>query len=493
MEALRQNNGFVWGFLLTNQEVNIYKAINSRLSCVLLPKESVVIKRMPLLLVCLLLLPFTFHNAMAVETRGEQQEQKPSTLQIPIGQTEESIITGQGQTGTEVFGLTGGNIHPFLLFSEQWTDNLYYTDSNKVEDFVTSISPGIWFALPANREKLLDIGTTTTAPGGLEISRATPESIRKFQGYLYYAPEFVFYSENPQHDTDNHKAEGLLQYNFNMGLTVNLVDQFNINNEPNNNGIVDRIDKYADNLLDFILVYETPERFKFRIDFSNYDLNYDDQVNDYRNRNDNSYDFYIFYKVRPKTSMFVEYEFADIRYDEFPDSDSTENRYYAGLQYNVTEKTNGSIKFGYAEKDFKIGSSFDESNFSSEIQIQHNFTPKRALKLTGVRRYNESTMIGSMSFLTTEVTAAWLQRLTERWSGTLRCSYSTDEYDGLFSFGGSTDNRSDTTFSVATATRYKLRDWLLFDLGYIFRTRNSNFKLFDYSTNTIFFRFDLDI
>jgi len=452
-----------------------------------------LIKRIPLLLSCLLWCLFVCHDAMAADAPVGQQNQPESFSPIPVGQTEEKIIPGQGQIEADVFGKKGGYYHPFLLFEERWTDNLYYTNSKEEEDFITTISPGIWLALPANREKLLKIGTTTTSPGGLKVSRMKPEAARKFQSYLFYAPEFVYYADNSQHDAINHQVEGMLQYNLNMGLSIDVVDQYQSNHEPNDNGISERIDKYKDNLFDLLLVYETPERFKFRFDYSNYDLNYDDDVNEYRNRNDNSYAFYAFYKVKPKTSVFVEYEFADIRYDEYTDSDSSEHRYYGGLDWNMTAKTNGRIKLGYIEKDFDKGSAFDDDDFSLEIQTQHNFTPKRALKLVGFRRFNESSLIDSSAVLTTGITAAWLQRFTEKWSGTLQCSFTMDEYDGLITYNRVTDDRVDDIFSIAPALRYKMRDWLVVDFAYIFAIRDSNFSLFDYTTNTIFFRVDIFI
>ncbi|MBI9089259.1 MAG: outer membrane beta-barrel protein [Desulfobacterium sp.] len=417
----------------------------------------------------------------------------PAASNAPIGQEEIELPSGQEGIGADIFGKKGGFIHPFLLFEETYTDNLYNTNTNEKEDFITTISPGLWLALPANREKLLDIGTTNTSPGGLNLSRIKPDTTRRAQGYFLYAPEFVLYADESDHNTVNHKAEGLFQYNFNMGLSIDVVDQFNRRSEVNDNGISERLDEYQDNLLNFIMAYDPSEKIRFRVDYSNYDLEYDDSVNDYRNRNDNSFSAYVFYRIKPKTSVFVEYEFADISFDTNSDSDSVENRYYTGLEWAITAKTKGRVKAGYIKKDFDKEGMDDQDGFSYEIQAQHNFTPKRALQVNGFRRFNESTMITSATYLSTGLSAAWLQRFAEKWSGTLNVSYTNEEYKGNITFNGVTGERDDDLFSIAPAVRYEFRDWMLFDLGYIFAQRDSNFAPFDYNNNTIFFRIDISL
>jgi polysaccharide biosynthesis protein VpsM len=459
-------------------------------------------KRMAVLFLCLFCLLSIFRNGVAADSpsgrliapeSASDQEQPKQEVQIPVGQTKKEVLPEDGRTGAEVFGKKGGFLHPFLLLEERYTDNLYYTESGKEDDFITTISPGLWLALPSNREKLLEMATTTTSPGGLKVSRIKPEATRRMQSYLLYSPEFVYYANHSSHDTVNHKAEGLFQYNFNMGLSLDFVDQFNISHEVNDNGISKRIDEYQDNIFNFLAVYDASERFRFRFDYSNYDLNYKDDINNFRDRTDNSFAAYIFYKFKPKTSLFAEYEFADIQYDTDSESDSTENRYYAGLEWDVTAKTNGRIKLGYIEKEFDAANVDKQSDFSIEIQGQHNFTPKRALKVIGFRKFNESDMIGAYASISTGISVAWLQRFTEKWSGTLNGSFTRDEYEGLFVFRGITDEREDDIFSIAPALRYKFRDWMIFDLAYIYSKRDSNFGIFDYDNNTIFLRMDVSL
>lgn len=412
---------------------------------------------------------------------------------IPVGQTEGEDFQDDGATGEEAFGKRKGRFHPILFVETRYTDNLYNTNHGKENDFILSVATGLWIAIPANREKLLELGTTTTSPGGMSLARIKPESTRKTQTYLLYSPEFVFYSKHSGHNDINHKAEGMFQYNFNMGLSLDFVDQFNIRSQANNNGISETLDTYKDNIFNVLAVYEPSEKLKFRLDYSNYFLDYEEDINAYMDRTDNSYAAYIFYKIKPRTSIFVEYEFSDIAFDTYTNADSVENRYYAGLQWDVTAKTRGRLKLGYIDKDFDRSFVEDQSGFSWELQTMHNFNPKRAMQINTFQRFNESNMIDSYTFLTSGIRASWLQRFSEKWSGTLMGSYTKDNYKGIFIYEDKENEREDKIFSIAPALRYEFKKWLLFDLGYAYTKRNSNFDIFDFKNNTIFFRADFSM
>lgn len=441
-------------------------------------------------------------SSQTVLPAGQTEDSIPAgqSEKIPIGQSDGNIPVGQSEAeeapaviDADIFGKKGGYFHPFILFEERYTDNLYNTNTHEEEDFITTAAPGFWIALPSNREKLLDIGTTSTSPGGLELSRIKPETTRRYQGYFLYSPEFVFYADHPDHNTTNHRVEGLFQYNFNMGLSLDFVNLFNDTHQANNNGISEQIDKYKDNLFNVIATYQPSEKVKFRLDYSNYDLDYEDIFNRYMNRNDNSFSAYVFYKLKPKTSIFIEYEFSDIDFDTYTDSDSEEDRYYAGVQWDITAKTRGRIKLGYLDKDFDRPWVEDQDGFSFEVQTQHNFSPKRALQLSGFQRFNESNFIGSSCFRTTGGIVSWLQRFSEKWSGTLTGSFTHDKYEGVFTSNDFTDKREDDTFYIAPALRYEFREWATFDLAYIYTDRDSNFDYFDFVNNTFFLRVELSL
>ncbi|MCP4723070.1 MAG: outer membrane beta-barrel protein [Desulfobacteraceae bacterium] len=420
---------------------------------------------------------FVLHFSYAAETPPTGQSKE--SVVVPGGQSKGTPISEEG-IGADVFGEKGGIFHPFLIVEEKWTDNLFITESNTKDSFVTTIAPGIWMAIPANRAKLLTIKTTTTSAGGLQLSRVKPEATRRYQAYALYSPEYVLYSDYSNHDHWNHNAEAMFQYNLNNGLSFDLIDVFSDREEISGDGRTDALYRHQDNLLDFITTYEPSEKLKLRFDYSNYILEYDEIINAYRDRMDNTFAFYAFYKFWPKTALFAQYAYADIDYDTFNLTDSIENRYYVGVNWEITAKTRGTFKLGYMDKDFDSPLVEDQEGFSFELQTQHNLTPKRALQVNAFRKFQESNTFGASSFYATGIEVGARQKFTEKWSATLVASYERDDYNGV--------DRDDDYFSVGPALRYEPRKWLIFDFGYFWNYNDSNINFYDYTSNELFLR-----
>ncbi len=421
------------------------------------------------------------HDIHAQDSTGG----RPAASTIPGGQTAES---GAGIAAEDVFGREGGYLHPFLFLEGMYTDNLYYTNSGDEEDFITTVAPGLWLAVPANREQLLEIDTSPTSTGGLQVSRMKPQGDRRMQSYLMYSPSFVSYSQNSRHDHVNHRAEGLFMYNFDMGLSVDVMDQFNNRHEINNNA-AERLDEYHDNIANLLLTYQTSKKFKFRLDFGNYVLDYDEAQNDFRDRMDNSVAAYVFYQILPKTSVFGEYEYADIDYDERDLFNSEEHRYYLGVDWDITADSRGRIKAGYMKKIFDESRFGEDDGFSAEVQIFHSFNPKRHASLIAYRRFTESSMSTAYEVITTGINFSLMQRFTAKWSSTLNLMYYEDDYEATNAT--STTERKDDTFRIGPALIFEPRDWMKVILSYYYSTRDSEYDVYEFENNTIALSIDL--
>ena len=120
-------------------------------------------------------------------------------------------------------------------------------------------------------------------------------------------------------------------------------------------GITTELDKFKNNLANITLNYDITNRFKFKVDYSNFLVDYTARRNDFRDRSDNAVSGYLFYKIRPKTSsLFAEYEFLDIAYKTNDLFNSREHHWFGGVQWDITAKSKGSVKAGYGIKDFTV-------------------------------------------------------------------------------------------------------------------------------------------
>lgn len=415
------------------------------------------------------------------ETKGIIVPEKGSAEEQPLSTT-------KGKTFGDVFGSGRGFVHPFLAITEYWTDNVFYTRDNKQSDFATVLSPGIWLAVPHVNEKLLQIDTANISPGGYSLSRFQPEIFKRYQLYLFYNADIERFSKFSSQNDDNHRAEGFFQYNLRGGLTLEFVDQFIISHDQRGTGVTTELDKFRDNLANVTVLYDVSDRFKLKVDYSNFLVDYLASRNAFRSRDDNALSGYVFYKFQPKTSAFVEYEFVDIRYRNDSLLNGREHHWFGGLQWDITAKSRGSVKAGYGIKEFADSSLVGGNDFILEAQVNYHFTPKTEVILKASRRTDETNVQGTNFILSDTVEAQYLQRITGKITADIKLSYANDSYKGDVTLNAVTKKLSDNYYSGAAAVRYKFKEWLQLDLGYIYDRRNSSFSELDYAANIFFLR-----
>jgi polysaccharide biosynthesis protein VpsM len=425
-------------------------------------------------------------STVAASTVAGQQE--PVSPQPPAN--DNPVVAAQDRPSEEVFGRQNRSIHPFLTITEYYTDNAFSTNKDKKSDFITVLSPGIWLTVPVELEKISTVDTSTLSPGGLSLSRYPPDAFKRYQAYLSYVANIELHSRDSAGlNFVGHQAEGLLQYNFRGGLSLELLDQFEFSHDDFGTGISSReLDKYKTNLLSFIATYRLSERFNLRAGYANNIVRYDDDTFEFRDRDDNVFSGYIFYKFKPKTSLFVQYEFIDIQYKKDTVLNSKEYHYLGGIQWDMTAKSSGTIKAGYGFKDFNESDAEDSKDFIMELQLSHRFTPKTAMTLTASRTTNETNISTTDYILSTTIGVGYVQMLTSKLTADIQLAYTNDIYRHDLTYDERTDQLNDKYYTASFSLRHKIKRWLETSVGYLFSKRDSNFSDFDYTTNSIFLR-----
>jgi len=381
-----------------------------------------------------------------------------------------------------------GYIHPFINVTEYYTDNLFHTDSDEEDAFYTVISPGIWVALPRSKEPFLRLSTLNTAPGGLDASRLSTNTSRRLQAYALYRADIREYSDFSEENRVDQRGEGLLRYNFRGGLSLQLDDIYEMNQDPYSTGLSQnrQLDKFQSNLLHLQIDYSVGPKLSLRGEYSRYRLDYDSSRNAFRERYDDAFSIYFFYRMLPKTSVYLLYDYIDIDYDWDILGDSTEQHYYLGLQWDMTAKSTGRIMVGYGEKDFDAGTGSDQDDLLGEIQVDHRFTKKTSAYLRATRKTNETDTPGVKNILSYRTQLGFRQRVTAKLRGSIDLFYLRDSYQGDITIEGQTDERVDDYYGAGLALGYAPLRWLNLTLGYRFTERDSNFSRFDYQSNTVY-------
>ena len=314
----------------------------------------------------------------------------------------------------DIFEKKNRYLHAFLSANQSYTTNLYKTDRDHEGAWTTIINSGVWTAFPSNMKRSVNIITANASPGGLAIEPFMPSFSQRFQAYFSYNANLEMYhgqNDKTYHDPDfgtgitkntkddrlTHRFDGMLHYNSGNRLSVIAIDQYKISYDAFSERAYLTDDKYKSNLFGIAGTLDLTKKLWLRLDYSNFYLNYKENFDKNEDRMDNTYAAYIFFRMTSKTSVFVEYDFADIGYDSSI-GDNHEHRYFTGFRWEMTGKSSGQIKGGFARKksdnspttDTDAASSdISANNWIAAIQIDHNLTSKTNLSFNAYRRYDE--------------------------------------------------------------------------------------------------------
>ena len=346
-------------------------------------------------------------------------------------------------------------IHPFLALQERFNDNVFNTSADKKSDFSTVITPGLQLLFPRVKKKYhLEL-----------IYQADLERFNKFK------------SEN----ANNHKAAGKFEVKFPVGLEFAASDEFIRNHDPRGVNISGELDFFRTNLASASAAYNVSDRFKIRLDYSNYIVDYEAGRNDFRNRTDNALAAYVFYRFQPKTSAFVEYEYVVIDFRSSDEFDSKEHHLFGGITWDVTGKTKGTVKAGYGSKTFQDPTIEGFKGYLMELIIDHNFTPRHSIKIKGARRTNETNVFGTSFFITTGASIEYFQKFTGKITGTAAISYGRDSFHGDLP-------RRDDARQAGIGLIYQFKKWLRTEAKYSYTKRKSTENEFNYRNNTYYLK-----
>jgi len=383
-----------------------------------------------------------------------------------------------------------GYVHGSLSLTGAFTDNAFNTKTDKKSDFSLLLSPEIWTDFKPAGVRPAEIGDVSTrSPGGLVLSRSLPEQARLYNMHLLYRAEIPLTSiHSPSGSSVSQTLRAGASYEGNR-LFVDVNDQIDISYEERGIGLSTtpgEVNTYKSNLFNVVAAYDIGHRSKLRLDYSNFFFRSDSLDNRFRDRTDNAVAAYFYYRVRPRTSMFVGYSFIDVAYVDHS-LDSKEQQFFGGLQWDMTAKSGGSIRVGYGVKDF-AGAGGNNGNFIVEAQVRHQFTPKTVLSVTAFRKTNETSLFTTFYTITDGVRAAYQQRLTPKITGYADLAFLEDRYQGALNFGGESKERTDRIFQAGAGLQYEFRRWLSAAAGYTHTRRNSNFSDFSFSNNSLYFR-----
>ncbi len=345
-------------------------------------------------------------------------------------------------------------IHPWFQITEQYDSNVYI-DSSAKDDFVTTLTPGIAIEWPL-RDNILKAD---------------------------YHVDVIKFQDQTSQDANNHYFTSQFDINW-RDISFYIKEDFRKVFERPSREDVARL-KREDNLAGI----------GTRIDLQRFDLElgYQNFIRDYKagpgferfDRTEDIYSIIMSHKTFPKTSLLMEYDFGQVRYDEPDNPDSDYNQLLVGAKGKLTAKSTGTIKVGYQARDYTREGESDYRSGVIYADIVEQFTERDALKISFLRTPYESTYAPNNFYKIDRIAATFGHYFNNKIMGFLLGDYQINSYPRETTEGTETAKRKDNYWSLGSGIRYYFRKWATLTLSYEHIERDSNLSIYDYRENLI--------
>lgn len=340
-------------------------------------------------------------------------------------------------------------IHPFASVSETFSDNIYYTLTNEKRDAIITYTPGIKLDLPVGRQLV------------------EAEYYAVSSRYRTYRGE----------DTTDHHASGLMDFKIGSPFELKLSDVFTKGHEPRSSSATGFIEVFRNNIATASASYQLPGRSKVQFDAGK--STWDFMQSAFRDRDEKFGAGYLYYRFLPKTSVFVEFDRRKVVFEDATlNLDSIVDSELAGLTWEITERSKGTIKAGRVQKDFESPVYTDFRGWTSSIDLRHAFSEDTSLMISGQRTVNETNVLGTAFFVTTGGYGEFTQRLFRKLAIVARGSYGKDVFSNPLP--PDTIIREDKTATAGGGLKFDLWDWFALGADFTYRSRESNIPANDY-------------
>ncbi len=185
------------------------------------------------------------------------------------------------------------------------------------------------------------------------------------------------------------------------------------------------------------------------------------------------------YDLTGKTSAVLEARYKQFNY-KFQSAtvnlDSSEQKYFTGLNWEATAKTSGRARIGYTKKNFKKVSTQDVGFFSWELGVE--WLPMSYSSWVLETSLTPVETDGTGSFIKNKsVNLSWNHAWNERLSHAISLAYTRGAYQADLS------SRVDKTTTASVSVSYQMLRWLAIEPSYHYSNRSSNALNSSYRAN----------
>ena len=188
----------------------------------------------------------------------------------------------------------------------------------------------------------------------------------------------------------------------------------------------------------------------------------------------------VFWKIRPKADLRLNYNYGTKSFSIQTDRDVTRHQVLLAVRGDLTAKLSSTFRIGVEKRD--PDSSFQPGYLGPIMGGDWIFRPteRTILTLLTDRSVQESTF-GDVPFYVTTSGGVGAQHLFwNKLTASLRATVGQDKYPSKQTVNGQTDWRSDIFFTYGGGLDYEIQPWLSVGVEYAHIARRSNFNAFDF-------------
>ncbi|MCK9554453.1 outer membrane beta-barrel protein [bacterium] len=411
---------------------------------------------------------FLLANIAIAETLSEDRTTRIEET-LPVRSGILGSVTKFELTNNELPLREGLKADPFLLHAaftaqEQWDSNIFLTEDDEKEDFITKLSPSIGIELPIQEHKLS----------------------------ADYKMDAYFFARYDREDYIDHTIRGLAALDF-TNFRVNVSEMYRRFSDRSGSEDTNRIRQQHNHLRAGV---------SSAFDQLSYDIGYTFGIEDYLNdeiiagpltyddkdRKLHVVDVTLSYRFAPKTSFLVESDLGFYRYNSRYSSDSWYTEDLVGLKGELTDKITINGRAGlryqkYDSSDYVVDKDF--FSFVCKGGIEFKASKDDVFTLNVERSIYESTYQDINYYNVNFVSLSYTHWFNDKVSANLYGDYQYNWYPEETTEGTETARRYDHIFGGGGGLRYDVREWLSLEAMYEYKQRDSKFDTFDFEDHII--------
>ena len=389
-----------------------------------------------------------FLASVAVSAIAQTTAPVKPTYQIP---TDEPKNDDQGPRGWPIS--EGVALYPSVGLSFGRDDNLFLTNTNAKSSNIYAIAPAL---------KL-----QARSSASLFTIDASSKSAR--------------YDQSRADDYTDYRLAGTGEFVLSSKMGLRLGAEYNKGHDPrgsNDRGISSEPDQFRNTGVGGLFAFGGNDaRGRFEAEASSFDKRYTNNraTTVASDRNTDSFAGRFFTRIAEKTSLLFEARAVKLDYKLSTSLQDGNERYYlAGVTWDATAATRGTVKVGQIRKNFDAAPGRNFSGTGWDVAVQWAPLSYSKFDFTTSKSFGESTGVGDF-LLTKRYGAAW----THEWNSRISTMASIGRANDEFVNGG----RSDSTDSIGFKLNYKVQRWLILGGEYSNADRDSSNPTLKYKKN----------